>query len=648
MKKKVLIVGSPNVGKSVLFNALSGMYANVSNYPGTTVEVSRAASVEIGGTEWEIVDTPGTYSLFPVTEEEKVTRQILLDEPADTIINVIDAKNLERLLPLTLQLLEAGFQLIVVLNVMDEAEKAGVSIDVNLLSAELKVPVIPAVCTRNIGVEEIRNALTDSNTPAMPARIIAYDSLVESGIAGITGIRKSAGSPPVSGRTLALLILSEADGELHDTRMDAEFAENAKKIADDTRRASYDPIVFRIAASQKTEAGRIAANAITENPAVISFAEKLSRVLMNPLTGFPILALVLYFGLYKFVGVLGAGTTVDFIEGHIFENHVNPFFTDIVARLVPWAPMRDLLTGEYGVLTLALRYSFGLILPIVTFFFIFFSLLEDSGYLPRLAMLIDRCFKRIGLSGRAVIPMVMGLGCATMATMVTRTLPTKKERIIATLLLALAVPCSAQLGVVLSLLGDRPAAMSVWAGVVVLVFLVVGYLGSKILSGSQAFFYMEIPPLRWPQLSNVAMKTYVRVVWYMKEILPMFIVASLIIWLAQITKLFDLCVKALVGPAAMAGLPPETAKIFLFGFFRRDYGAAGLYDLDKQHLLTNVQVVVACVALTLFLPCIAQFLVNIKERGLKTGLAISGVTLAVSFTVACLLNFILVNTGVKL
>jgi ferrous iron transport protein B len=310
--------------------------------------------------------------------------------------------------------------------------------------------------------------------------------------------------------------------------------------------------------------------------------------------------------------------------------------------------LRDLFVGEYGVITLGIRYAVALILPIVTFFFIIFSIIEDTGYLPRLAMLIDRVFKKIGLSGRAVIPMVLGFGCDTMATMVTRTLPTKRERIISTLLLALAIPCSAQLGVILALLSGRPLALTIWAGVVGLVFLLVGYLAAQVLPGEKPSFYMELPPLRWPQFSNVLIKTYVRAKWYFNEVLPLFLIASVFIWLGQLTHLFDLAIRFLLKPVALIGLPPEAAKIFLFGFFRRDYGAAGLYDLNKHGALNGVQLVVASAALTLFLPCIAQFLMNVKERGWKTGLGISVFILFLSFGAAYGLNFILTSWGVKL
>ena len=244
--------------------------------------------------------------------------------------------------------------------------------------------------------------------------------------------------------------------------------------------------------------------------------------------------------------------------------------------------------------------------------------------------------------------MVLGFGCDTMATMVTRTLPTKRERVIATMLLALAVPCSAQLGVIVAILAGKPLAILVWAVVIMLVFLLVGYLGAKLLPGEKPIFYMEVPPLRLPVLSNVLVKTYTRVVWYLKEIMPLFILVSAIIWVGQITKLFDFAISLMKYPVELIGLPPEAAYIFVLGFFRRDYGAAGLYDLNSAGAMSGVQLVVASVALTLFLPCMAQLLINIKERGIKTGINISLFVLAVSFLVSFILNYILVAMGAVL
>jgi ferrous iron transport protein B len=281
-------------------------------------------------------------------------------------------------------------------------------------------------------------------------------------------------------------------------------------------------------------------------------------------------------------------------------------------------------------------------------FFIAFSIIEDSGYLPRLAMLVDRLFKGIGLNGRAVIPLVLGFGCDTMATVVTRTLETRRERVLSTLLLALAIPCSAQMGVIFAILAGNPGALLIWGGMVGLVLLLVGYIASRILPGTNPSFYMEIPPLRLPQLSNVLVKTYSRMEWYFTEVLPIFILASILIWLGKLTGLFDWIIAGLEPLVSFVGLPQETAVAFLFGFFRRDYGAAGLYDLASEGILSGTSLVVAAVTLTLFVPCIAQFAVMTKERGVKTALAIALFIFPFAFAVGFLLNQSLQALGVSL
>src|SRR5210317_2126203 len=215
---------------------------------------------------------------------------------------------------------------------------------------------------------------------------------------------------------------------------------------------------------------------------------------MNPWTGVPLLLIVLYLGLYQFVGGFGAGTVVDFLEGTIFEEFLNPWVIDLCNKYIPWYWLNELIVGEYGLFTLGVRYAVAIILPIVGTFFIAFAVIEDSGYFPRLAMLVDRVFKKIGLNGRAVIPMVLGFGCDTMATMVTRTLESVRERVIATVLLALDIPCRAQLGVIMALLSDVPGALAVWVVCIILVFLLIGLLAARLMPGEEPMFYMEIPP----------------------------------------------------------------------------------------------------------------------------------------------------------
>lgn len=323
---------------------------------------------------------------------------------------------------------------------------------------------------------------------------LRYDEFLESALAKIGDLLK--GHYGISKRTIGLLLL-QGDAEI-ESRVREQEAAGYTAIQDIVAkaRASYSqPLSYIIALRQQQEVRRILSTTVTsrERPSQ-GLADRLSRAMMNPITGFLILLVVLYLGLYQFVGVFGAQTLVDFIEGTIFGEWVNPWVTDLAVSLIPFKVIQDLFVGEYGIITLGFTYAFALILPIVGTFFIVFSIIEDSGYLPRLAMLIDRVFKRIGLSGRAVIPMVLGFGCDTMATIVTRTQETRRERVITTLLLALAIPCSAQLGVILAILSGNGLALLIWVGVIALVFLLVGYLASKVIPGERASFYMEVPP----------------------------------------------------------------------------------------------------------------------------------------------------------
>ncbi|MCK4502917.1 MAG: ferrous iron transporter B, partial [Desulfuromonadales bacterium] len=332
-------------------------------------------------------------------------------------------------------------------------------------------------------------------------------------------------------------------------------------------------------------------------------------------------------------------------EGNIFENYINPPVISFAEKNLSANWLFELLVGEYGLWTLGIRYAVALVLPIVGTFFLVFSLLEDTGYFPRLALLVDRMFKLIGLSGRAVIPMILGFGCDTMATLVTRTLETKRERVIATMLLALVIPCSAQLGVILGLLSAEPRALLVWTVFLLLVFIVIGSLAARVLPGESPVFYMEIPPLRLPQLRNVAVKTLTRMQSYFVEILPLFLFASVVLWAGKMTGTLEQVINVVAPVVKAIGLPIEASTAFVFGFFRRDFGAAGLYDLQTSGLLNVAQLTVAAVTLTLFVPCVAQFLVMIKERGIKTALIIFAFVTVMAFSSGWFLNKILMTTG---
>jgi len=463
-------------------------------------------------------------------------------------------------------------------------------------------------------------------------------------------IKLLQGNYRLSRRAMALLLLQE-DEEIQDLvrRKEPEIWKDVQEIVSRAKRTYSHPLNYLITMQRQETAEQILMRVREPNKVErVAFREKLSRIMMHPLAGLPILFIAIYYGFYKFVGVFAAQKLVNLLEVTFFGEKISPWVREVFPKLVPYPIVQKLFIGEYGILTQAIPYAVALILPIVAAFSLVFALFEDVGYLPRLAMLLDRLFKKIGLSGRAVIPMVLGFGCDTMATMVTRTLETRRERTISTLLLAFAIPCSAQLGVILGLLSQKPKALLIWGIVVTLEFLFIGYLASKIIPGESPRFFMEIPPLRMPRISNVLVKTYSRVIWYFKEVFPLFILASILIWIGQLTNVFQMAIRLLEPLVRLLGLPKETAVAFLFGFFRRDYGVAGLFDMAREGIFSGVQLVVVTVTLTLFVPCIAQFIMTIKERGMKTAIAISLFVFPTAFLMGFILNLVLVFLGVKL
>lgn len=479
---------------------------------------------------------------------------------------------------------------------------------------------------------------------------LTYPPAIEDAIGQIAS--QLRGDYALGRRTLALLLLQE-DAEIWELVQQQEppsVLQNIRAIVQSAQSQLEQPLDWAIEQQRQQLSQQISQQVIhvSKPTRPSTLAEWVGWLCMNPWTGFPILALVLYFGLYQFVGVFGAGTVVGWIEEDLFGGIINPAVESFVRSVVPWQPIQELLVGEYGVWTLGMTYAMALILPIVTFFFLVFAMMEDTGYLPRLAMLIDRAFKALGLNGRAVIPIVLGFGCDTMATVVTRVLETPRERVLTTFLLTLTIPCSAQLGVVMALLAQYPYGLLLWAGVLVTVFLVAGWIAAQVLPGTPMPFYMELPPMRLPSLSNVLLKTLARLHWYFMEVLPLFLLASVLIWIGQLTGLFELALRAIAPLTALLGLPEQASVAFLFGFFRRDYGAAGLYDLQQQGLLTGNQVLVTAVVLTLFVPCVAQFLVTIKERGWKTALAMFGIALSVAVLMGYLVSLLLRVLGVNL
>jgi ferrous iron transport protein B len=637
----VALVGAPNSGKSTLFGRLTGRYATVSNYPGTSVEVARGAG-RIARTEAEILDTPGLYSLLPGSEEERVARRIALEGEADVLVHVVEARSLDRSVSLALELAELGRPMVLAVNMVDELRPLGLRLDAEPLARRMGVEVVPVVAVTGEGMPELEGAIRRASQlpPPAPTWGDGVGDAVEavaSELEGDYGVRRRA----------VASLLYQGDEEIREmvARAEPSGGLRALREADRQAREGASPPAYRAAVERRNAAEAITEGVLTRTgDAAHRVRDRLGRLLTRPLTGIPVLLLVLYLGLYQFVGLFGAGTVVDWLEASVFETWVTPFLEGLF-RGVPWEWMRELWVGEFGVLTLGVRYAVAIILPVVGAFFLFFSVLEDSGYLPRLALLVDRLFKKLGLNGRAVIPIVLGFACDTMATMVTRTLETRRERMLSTVLLALAVPCSAQLGVILAVLSGQPLALGIWAGAVAGTFLLVGAVGARLLPGRTGHFRMELPPLRWPRPGNVLRKTYTRMHWYFLEVLPLFLLASVILWIGDITGILQRVLAGLRPVVGALGLPAEAATVFLFGFFRRDYGAAGLFDLNQAGALDPVALTVAAVTLTLFVPCVAQFLMMWKERGARAASAVFAFATLFAFGVGVGLNQLLRGVG---
>jgi ferrous iron transport protein B len=656
--RTVILVGNPNVGKSVLFGALTGKYVTVSNYPGTTVEVTRG-SATIDGKPWHVMDTPGTNNLLPMSEDEQVTRDILMSERGYVALQVCDAKNLRRGLLMALQLAEAGIPFALALNMADEAASRGITIDAGRLAGELGIDVIPAVAVERKGVPAIQAALSTARVSSFLPR---YDAHIEAAIAEVEPLMPPGG---IGARALAVMAL--AGDESLRPHLAARLDAAALAKVDEVRRvlaARYPESLRYVVSRQRLAiADRLHDAAVVRGGATVAsgVGRKLGAWTTHPLWGVPILAAVLLVA-YEFVGVLGAKTMVDFMENTVFAQWIVPAADRLVRLAVPWdgaqrflvgPPGVDVtshggfLIGKYGLLSMGLAYGFAIVLPIVTTFFIAFSILEDSGYLPRLAVMVNKLFKRMGLNGKAVLPMVLGLGCDTMATMTARIMETRKERVIVTLLLALAVPCSAQMAVIFAMTSSLSLTANLWfAGSILAVIFLVGWLAAKVLPGRGSDFMLELPPLRIPQAGNIAVKTLARIEWYLREALPLFVVGTLILWTLDRFGGLSLLERA-ASPVVVGllGLPKEAASAFILGFLRRDYAAAGLFQhfapAMKAGTMTwnmEVQVTVALVTITLFIPCIANFFMILKERGWRTGVAMAAFIIPFSFGVGAAVN----------
>ncbi|RPI28038.1 MAG: ferrous iron transport protein B [Acidobacteria bacterium] len=643
--RKVVLVGNPNVGKSAVFSRLTSRYVTISNYPGTTVDLFRGRA-RIQGRDYEFVDTPGIQALHSQSEDEQVTSDVLRNEKPDLILQVADGKNLRRTLLLTAQLSKLKRPLVLALNMKDECDERGIQIDAQALSKRIGVPVVQTTAITGDGFPEIVDHLDSKEFCSLN------------------------GHPPSEWvEEILQAVRTEDEGEERWTETKTNLLSAAVVLGALVHLENYLgawlglPTLYGLLGNWLQPSETLAGSAREAVRLVIAyllpvllpflfalrsdsrFNERFGIWARKFSTGIPILVVALSV-VYQMVGNLGAQILVDILENGVFAGYLTP----LLRALVPAGLVHDFLLGEYGAISVGLTYGIAIVLPVVASFFIAFSFLEDSGYLPRLAVLSDRLFRLMGLNGKAFLPMILGLGCVTMATMTTRILNSKKERLIATVLLALGVPCSAQLGVILGIItGISPLATAIIFGTVLLQLFVVGLIFSRILPGKRSDFVLELPPIRYPHWKNIAQKTGLRVKWFLKEALPLFVLGTVILFVLDRLSLLGFLVAG-VQPivTGLLELPSKTATVFFLGFLRRDYGAAGLFDMARNGLLTTQQIVVSLTVMTLFVPCIANFFIVIREQGLRNAFLITAFISGYAIAVGALLNMAINFVGLVL
>jgi ferrous iron transport protein B len=586
----IVVVGNPNVGKTALFNGLTGTYGDVSNFPGTTVDTCYG----ILGRDI-VIDTPGAYGISSFTGEEKLVRDLVLS--ADIVINVVDAAHLERDLFLTAHLIDLGIPLVVALNMADETARYGLSINIGDLEELLGVPVVPTVAVERKGLPSLLERLADARKgirePALARRLAE--------MAGELGTSEA----------MALLLL---EGDVSTAGM-LDLPPGAERMQIYKKRRERVNEIVRLVSSDVQP--------------VRNFLDHLGQLMIRPLTGFPFMILVMSL-VYLVVGVFFAQVVVDFTEGELMEGYYEPFVRSALASFAdPGSILGEILTGRFGLLTMTVTYVLGLLAPLVVGFFLVLSLLEDSGYLPRLAVLMDRLLAVIGLNGMSVIPLVLGFGCITAAIITTRLLPSERERRIAIFLLSLAVPCSAQLALVTAIMARQGTVYFIlYALIIMIVITAAGMALSKILPGASTPLMMDLPPLRLPRLNNVLVKTWMRSWHFLKEAFPLFVGGALFLSLLKVTGTLD-SIQNCMDPvtAGWLNLPRESASAFIMGFIRREFGPAGMVNFPMD----EAQRFVLMVTLTLFVPCIASVMVIFKERGWKEGMLIWVSVLVLAF-----------------
>ncbi|HCD41797.1 MAG TPA: ferrous iron transporter B, partial [Firmicutes bacterium] len=558
---RILLMGNPNVGKSAVFSRLTGTQVIISNYSGTTVEFTKGSTVLRAGETAEVIDVPGTYSLEATSKAEEVAVDMLdgmLDE-GDIVVNVVDATHLERNLYLTLQLLERNVPVVVALNLWDETKHKGISINVDRLQEILGVPVIPTSALTGEGIDVLVNRISE----------VAKDA-------------------PRKG-----------------------------KLSGDGKRPGA-----RSADERWAEIGRILAEVQKITHRHHTLLDRLEDASIQPVTGLIIAILVLYLS-FKTVRLIGEGL-IDFVFDPMFEGLLRPVVTRLSVALGSEGFFHDLLIGRLingeidfeasmGLLSTGLYVPITMVLPYVFAFYVVLSVLEDVGYLPRLAVLVDNIMHALGMHGYAIVPTILGFGCNVPAALGTRILESRREKFICATMLSIGIPCMAQTAVVIALIGRYGwQYLAIIYGVLFALWLITGLVLNAIMPGSSPPLLMEIPPYRLPHPRVLGKKVWMRIRVFLSDAIPYVLLGVLFVNILHVSGIIDVLGR-IFAPilGGLLGLPSEAIVALIMGFLRKDVAVGMLSPLG----LSVRQLVVAVIVLTAYFPCAATYVVLLKELG---------------------------------
>ena len=643
---KILLAGNPNTGKSVFFNRITGIGVIISNYPGTTVELL-SGKTRFNGKEIVVIDLPGTYSLGAGSMDERVARAAILEEKSAIVIDIVDASNLERNLYLTLQLLELQTPIVVALNMIDEARKRGIEIDHEKLSELLGVPVVPTVATRGEGIKEVVETALKVIDGKITIRHmkVHYGRDIEAIIQELEKIIKERLKTiprNIRARTLAILLL-EGDPEIVEEikNIDSKVVEAAKRLAEKVEELHGEPASLRIAKERYGVAHSIAKAVTTRYKRKTLFRERFDTLTTNVYTGFPIMICV-WVGLFSLL--LYGGSFLEELIVFGWESYIAPIIDEGLSYIIPNEFLYHVISRG---LILGLEAGLAVVVPYVTLFYIALAILEDTGYLTRMAYLMDNVMHKIGLHGRAIIPLIAGYGCNVPAVMGTRILETRRERILAAFLITL-IPCSARTVVILGLVGQYIGLLAILL-IYTLNLAIIGVSGfflNRIIKGETTGLVMELPPYRIPHPIPVLKKTWIRFREFIYIAFPLLILGSLFLSTLEYSGLLQ-PVASLMSPVVVGilGLPALTGITLFFGILRKEMTLEMLIVLfrttDFLAIMNIQQMIVFTIVVTLYFPCIATFAVLGKELGLKTAILIAISTIILAIIIGGITNLIL-------